>query len=268
MTDLFNFVVNTIKQGNYTLLFYMLLILLFMWLYKEFKNHLNELTKSNKGKIEKAIEIYSQILFTIINIENGKNDSSKLDEYLPKAYALLPKNILKKIYKWKNNEQINLLEIKEELNYEIMRLKYKQNSITTFNNEESIIQSMLYSLENIINSFIYPLFYAFSFIVIILLFIFFMLTINTIETTYDKIIFIIVMVNIPFKLLLLMIILDFTLKKQYVHNIINYLSIIFLVILPTIACFFKTLPKHFVFIDLFLFIIYIIVFFKKSINKS
>jgi hypothetical protein len=83
---------------------------LVFWMYKELRSNFLENSKSNQQRIDKALDIYSDIEFEIYKYLNEKSDLFTVAEKISKASSLLPYDLLKLFIKLKEttNESLNL----------------------------------------------------------------------------------------------------------------------------------------------------------------
>ncbi|WP_405176534.1 hypothetical protein MHI27_14120 [Paenibacillus sp. FSL H8-0261] len=68
---------------------------LVFWMYKELRSNFLENSKSNQQRVDKALDIYSDIEFEIYKYLNDKSDLFIVAEKISKASSLLPYDLLK-----------------------------------------------------------------------------------------------------------------------------------------------------------------------------
>ncbi|MEK3674580.1 hypothetical protein [Paenibacillus sp. FSL R10-2771] len=119
-----SFLVSAIKaffQNSPLAMFYIVLSLVAIWMYKQFRAYLIENQKSTIGKTEKAIEVYSELEVTIRKILQGNIISTSLDECITKSSSYLPYELLKKYYNRMETEE----EVEGDRNRKLKELHQK-----------------------------------------------------------------------------------------------------------------------------------------------
>lgn len=120
---------------------------LVFWMYKELRSNFLENGKSNQQRVDKALDIYSDIEFEIYKYLNDKSDLFIVAEKISKASSLLPYDLLKLFIKFKETTEESLkrellLKFHNDIEKEIYSLKLKQFDTVTFKSDKNIAASI------------------------------------------------------------------------------------------------------------------------------
>ncbi len=232
--NIFNIALKAINEGDYELFVIIISGFFFVWSYNEFRKNYISVKSQNKLDIEKSLEQYSKLYFGIKTFQLENITLIELYDYFNQAMVYLPRSIVKEILKLdKNKLEINsqyLENIKNLVESEILSIKYKQNTITTFDDRDNIFERTSWALSNNnFDSFIWPFVYSFF----ALTGVFFLVTVGAVIKDlpgFIKISFIIFLSNTLFSIMTLMHLVDLALDKKLKINICKYFLL--LIILP------------------------------------
>ncbi|KWX71974.1 hypothetical protein [Paenibacillus jilunlii] len=217
---------------------------LVFWMYKELRSNFLENGKSNQQRVDKALDIYSDIEFEIYKYLNEKSDLFIVTERISKASSLLPYDLLKSYIKFKETTEESLkrellLKFHNDIEKEIYCLKLKQFDIVTFKNDKNIAASIEYYIKTKIAPFGIPLIYTYFNLVFLLLFILFTALIVSAPTVKEQIfLFSLVFAALFYLMFLYYIITEGFLKRRFKHSYTNWiLLLLFALGLPSLVIF-------------------------------
>lgn len=148
-------------------MFYILISLVSIWMYKQFRAYLIENQKSTIGKTEKAIEVYSELEVTIRKILRENIVSTSLDECITKSSSYLPYELLKDYYYWVETEEEvegdrirKLKELHQKVKDEVLKLKRTQYDSVTYRNNGGMMEFIEVYYKTKLVSLFEPLFHT------------------------------------------------------------------------------------------------------------
>lgn len=98
-----------------------------IWFYREIRNTLIDVEKSNSEKVDKALSVYGGLKAQMYIYENENLNKALLIKELAIGYPFLPIDYINKIIKWEANEaEQSTSQLISELNEEILRIKVLQ----------------------------------------------------------------------------------------------------------------------------------------------
>jgi len=168
----FDWIFNAFKNGQIGTLLAASFFVFVIWFYREIRNTLIDVEKSNSEKVDKALIVYGELKAQMYIYENEKLNKALLIKELAKGYPFLPVNYINKIIKWEaDDEEQSTSHLISELNEEILRIKVLQKDQISYKPDGFIISQ----LENFfikikMSTFIIP--FMFIMIAIPILFIF------------------------------------------------------------------------------------------------
>jgi hypothetical protein len=228
-----SFVVTTIKTffpNSPLAMFYILLSLVAIWMYKQFRTYLIENQKSTTLKTEKAIEVYSELEVTIRKILRENIVSTSLDECITKSSSYLPYELLKEYYNWlEAEEQVegdrfrNLSVLHQKVKDEILKLKRTQYDSVTYRNNGGMMEFIGVYYKTKLLSLFEPLFHTAINLLILLLTVVIVGTFAVTDEWTKKIFLISILISGMFFLLVLdLIFSEVLLKKRFKHSSKNW----------------------------------------------
>ncbi|MEK4349805.1 hypothetical protein MKX41_03095 [Paenibacillus sp. FSL R5-0475] len=213
-------------------------------MYKELRSNFLENSKSNQQRVDKALDIYSDIEFGIYKYLNEKSDLFTVAEKISKASSLLPYDLLKLFIKFKEttNESLKremLLELHKDIEKEIYSLKFKQVDPVTFKSDKNIAASVEYYIKTKIAPFGIPFIYTYFNFVFLLLLILLIALIDSAATVTEQIFLIsLIFASLSYLMVLYNIISEGFLKRRFQRSYINWiLLLIFALGMPSLMVF-------------------------------
>lgn len=205
---------------------------LVFWMYKELRSNFLENSKSNQQRVDKALDIYSDIEFEIYKYLNEKSDLLTVAEKISKASSLLPYDLLKLFIKFKETTEESLkrellLKFHNDIEKEIYSLKLKQFDTVTFKSDKNIVASIEYYIKTKIEPFGIPLIYTYFNLVFLLLLILLTSLIVSASTVKEQIFFFsLIFVALSYLVFLYYIISEGFLKRRFKHSYINWILLL------------------------------------------
>ncbi|KTD85973.1 hypothetical protein [Paenibacillus etheri] len=201
-------------------------------MYKELRSNFLENGKSNQQRVDKALDIYSDIEFEIYKYLNDKSDLFIVAEKISKASSLLPYDLLKLFIKFKETTEESLkrellLKFHNDIEKEIYSLKLKQFDTVTFKSDKNIAASIEYYIKTKIEPFGIPLIYTYFNLVFLLLLILFTALIVSASTVREQIfLFSLIFAALSYLMFLYYIISEGFLKRRFKHSYINWILLL------------------------------------------
>lgn len=238
-----SFVVTAIKTllpNSQLAMFYTLLSLVAIWLYKQFRTYLIENQKNTTIKTEKAIEVYSELEVTIRKVLQEKLEFASIDVSITKASSFLPFELLKEYYNWVEGEEEveeakfeSLQVLHQKVRDEIMRLKRMQLDSVTYKTNGGMMEFVEVYYKTKLLSLFEPLFHTGINLLIILLTIFVGGTLAVTHEWTQQVFLISIIISGMFFLLVLDLILsEVLLKKRFNHSTKNWIAFGLFIIVP------------------------------------
>jgi len=182
-------VIKTLFPNSQLAMFYILLSLVAIWLYKQFRTFLIESHKNNTIKTDKAIEVYSELEVTIRKVLRDKLEPSSIDGGITKASSYLPFELLNEYYYWlefegemsgAKFESLKLLH--QKVKDEILKLKKTQLDSITYRNNGGMMEFVEVYYKTKLVSLFEPLLHTAINLLILLLTI---IVVGTIAVTHE-----------------------------------------------------------------------------------
>lgn len=143
-----------------------------IWFYREIRNTLIDVEKSNSEKVDKALSVYGELKAQMYIYEHENLNKALLIKELAIGYPFLPIDYINKIIKWEADDaEQSTSQLISELNEEILRIKVLQKDQICYKPDGFIISL----LENFfikikISTFIIPFMFIMIAIPILLIF--------------------------------------------------------------------------------------------------
>lgn len=224
--------INLLNSGDYTTLTAIVIIFIYIWLFKDIKNSLLDTKKSNLKFIDKSIEAHAQSIKSIYLFTNNSINECDLLDTLYSSHIYFDNHVLDLIEKLisTNNvitlkENSNLLiSLAEELKRKLHILKNKQYyDAINKNHKLSIFDFGDKTIQNNFDIYLNALFYSSITMAISLMFLYLFLQFSILGLNY-LLPTVILLIFYIFWLLLTQISLDLFLQKYYKKK---YLFVIF-----------------------------------------
>jgi len=165
-------IINAFQNGQIGTLLAAAFFVFVIWFYREIRNTLMDVEKSNSEKADKALCVYGELKAQMYIYENEKLSKSSLIKELAIGYPFLPIDYINKIIKWEANDaEHSTSHLISELNEEILRIKVLQKDQISYK-PDGFILSLLenFFIKIKMSTFIIP--FMFIMIAIPILFIF------------------------------------------------------------------------------------------------
>ncbi|SFL20731.1 hypothetical protein SAMN03159341_1046 [Paenibacillus sp. 1_12] len=218
--------------------------ILVFWMYKELRSTFLESSKSNQQRIDKALDVYSDLEFEIFKYFNGRSDFFTVTEKISKTVSLLPYDLLKKYIKFKvtTDEALKndlLLEFHKEIESEIYRLKLKQIDSVTLKNDKGIWSSVDLYIRTKVAPFGIPLIYTYLNLTLLMLLALLTISIVGAASIEQQIMILSLFLSgIFYFAVLYLIINEGFIKKRFKHSLTNWIVfLIFAIGLPLVVFF-------------------------------
>lgn len=234
--EFLNVLFENFNEGNYLLLLMLLIIFFTKWSYNEFRKNFLKIQEQNNIDIGKALEQYYNLHSKIIAFQLKKISSTDVLNCFNQTIVYLPRSIVKEILKLDElnleSESLKLQNIKILISDEIIRIKYNQSSITTFDYKDDIFkQFSRFFHNNGFASLVYPLVYSFFSLVVIFFLVVFFTGANNFSGI-PKIFFFLFIYNFIISLMILAYLIDLSFKKMIKNKV--YIFFILLIVLPAL----------------------------------
>lgn len=271
MNEVIKIVIEGIKKlfgDNYVnLILYLSILILALWLYKEFRIKMVEDEKIRKEKINNILVLLMDLEFELNDFIRNKSNFEKLKEKLISAYPYLSYKLSEKVSDFNPDlEETRIKEFLKELREEKSRYKINQFDELSIINEKYTLNIFEYHYKTKFKPFILPFFLTVFSLLIILIFTLILIFLYTTESLSQKLFLILVIINFLIFLIILLGFFDMTINKKIVYNwkIWTYL-IIFLSFSVLSLVVFPISPASIV-----LFVFYILSFFllPKILKKG
>ncbi|WP_017416747.1 hypothetical protein [Clostridium tunisiense] len=211
-------ITKLILNGDYTSLIWLILLALFIFLFKEFKKSNSEIDELTQKRADSALEVYSKALAALVKCRNNAIDKSQLIDSLYAVYPFTAKDVIIKINDLiKSEDTKGIIEVIQE---EILRVKSLQrdNVSYQYSNKAVDLLSNIIRKYNI-SSLVTPLILAIS-SVLILLISFGLLTILAEQGNFmKKVILIILIIGITINFLMYLVTIDVLSEKNFKLNL-------------------------------------------------
>ncbi|TDL53795.1 hypothetical protein E2R60_12140 [Paenibacillus dendritiformis] len=219
-------------------------IILVFWMYKELRNNYLENSKTNQQRIDKALDIYSELELEIFKYFSERADLFSVTEKMSKASSLLPYDLLKKCITFKETTEEALkdellLEFHNEVKNEIYRLKLKQIDSVTYRSDKNIMSGIDFYVKTKIAPFGIPLVYTyFNFVILLLLILLTALLVSVPTIKQQVLIFSLFFSAVSYTMVFYLIIGEGFVKRRFKNSIENWiLFVAFVIGLPLIVLF-------------------------------
>lgn len=212
------------------------LLVLVFWMYKELRSNYLEDNKSIQLRIEKALDIYSDVELEIYKYFNEESDVSTVTEKISKATSNLPYEFIEKYNKFKEitDEVLKkdlLSEFHKEIKEEILRLKSKQLDSVTLKGNKNIFIAVDHYIRTKFAPFGVPFIHTYVNITFLMLLIFFAVSLLSATSIKEQIwLFSMVFAAFFYIVFLYLIITEGFIKQRFKHSFKNW--ILFFMFLP------------------------------------
>jgi hypothetical protein len=239
-------VINTFLPHSELAMFYILLTLFSIWLYKQFRTYLIENIKNTTIKTDKAIEVYCELEITIRRMLQEKAGGSSIDGIITKASSFLPIDLLKEYYNWTSylegdeGKFKSLKLLHQKIRDELLKLKKAQLDSVTYKNNGGMIDYIEVYYKTKLASVVEPLFHtAVSLLVLLITIVIFEIISVTHEWT-QKIFLISTLITVVcFLLVIDLIFSEIILKKRFKHSTKNWVIFGLYIIIPVPLVFWR-----------------------------
>lgn len=241
-----NYVIDFIKSifPNTTIAFFLIaLAILTFWMYKELRTSYFETIKNNQQRIEKAIDLYSDLELELYKFLNEKSDFYNVTEKISKASSIMTYEILLKCNQCKLEVNIekrteNLNNLYDLIKKEIVSLKLIQIDSVTFKSDDTVFDFAENYVKTKIAPFIIPLFQTVLNMLFLLIIIFFTsIVLNESSSTF-RILYISVIFAVMIYIMLINIIVSaIIMKKRFKNSIFNWFLFSLFAIVPPVLFF-------------------------------
>jgi hypothetical protein len=231
-------IIEALKNGDFSFLFYAIFTFVSAWLYKEFRSTLIENEKANNERIDVALQLYGDAYFCIDQYLKNNSDINNCKVGLSRLYPYLPESSLIIAIEWINDEKRERLEtLLNELKKEMLFLKSEQYHKTNIGTNFRLLSNLEYVFARAkVNLLIWPLLYT--------LFVWSLISIALIFATNSAnrdIVSIagsfVGIINFTMLTMIVVIIGDLISAKKFMHSIKNWTTVIFFTIVPYIMYF-------------------------------
>ncbi len=237
-----NFAVTVIKTffpNSELAMFYILLTLLSIWLYKQFRTYLIENLKNTTIKTDKAIEVYCELEITIRKVLEEKAEGSTIDGIITKASSFLPVDLLKEYYNWtiimeEDNEKFESLKLfHQKVKDELFKLKKTQLDAVTYKNNGGMMEYIEVYYKTKLTSVVEPVFHTAVNLLLLLITIFFIGTISVTHEWTQKILLISVLFSgVCFLLVFDLMLSEVIFKKRFKNSTRNWTVFGLFIVMP------------------------------------
>lgn len=224
---------NLIKGNDFTVLFYIILFVISVWLFKEFRKNKIESDNINFQRMDTALGLYGKAINSINKYKNQSINLELLMDDLVLLYPYAPRKIIEYINTLKSEDK-NVDKINEEIKKEVLRLKKLQYDSISNNDSDEIINSLDYYYKKNFESFIMPLLNTIVAITCILLFLEYVCIFGTKTSTINKIMVISLLFILPIYIITVMATCEIIDKKKFEISITNIVLVIILIALMPI----------------------------------
>ncbi|WP_010241519.1 hypothetical protein, partial [Clostridium arbusti] len=222
ITKILQFIIKLINDGNYEVIFYTIIIILFLWIFKEFRKTKLESDTLGCNRINDALKLYGKALFSIIQYQNGIFSYSSVFENL---YALFPyatKEIIDLINEFsKHSDPNNVVNLKLYLEKEVKYLKSLQYDDVSFRFDNKFLNAISYYYnKNNFSSFIIPVVNSFVCITSILILVIYLFSFAS-ANVFNRIIICILIFTLIMHAFLIIATVDLIFNKKFQKNTRN-----------------------------------------------
>ena len=141
-----------------------------VWLYKEFRNNMNENERERIERIDKALDLYGELEQKIISYQRKEASLSELQSLIGKVYAYVPRKHLAQLQRWcEANDSSLLKKCLDDLRNEITRLKLYQRDFTSYIPEDSFDTIAEFIHKYKLRTLVFPFFHSILALLTILL---------------------------------------------------------------------------------------------------
>jgi|GEM_PF-3566350 len=230
--------IKTVFPNGGISFFYILLIILTFWMYKELRSSFIDQHKSSQQRIDKAIDVYAELEMEIYKFFLEQSDFLHVVEKMAKASSLLPYELWKQCNQCKDeadaaSRKEQLKNFHAVLKQEMTNLKHKQHDSVTFKNDDNLVDRIDHYTKTKIAPFLYPLAQTLINIIILIAVVLFTIVyatepLNTKKTLYLSSLAALVIYGALIILILSLVIM----KKRFRHSILNWLLFALFILSP------------------------------------
>lgn len=247
---------------------YIAAIILFIWLFKEFRIKLIEEQKTTKEKESDVLIDFIDLEFELKQFINDKSNFDKLREKLTKIYPNLSYQLSKKVSNFRlEMENDEIKEFLEGLVNEKNNIKYNQLNGICSTNENSFFKMMEQQYKTKFLALVEPLLLALFSILIIITFILIMIGYSSIDSSVAKYFITQAIINILFCIILVIGILETLINKKFINKKSTWIYLFgFFLATILLFIFFNITPA--VSTIVFIYYIIFIINFPKLLNRN
>lgn len=234
-----NFIIDYVKSSfpnDLTAIIITVIAIFSLWMYKELRAFYTDSEKNLAQRIDKAIELYSDLDFEIYKYRTNKGSYLDVINKINKASFVMPYELHKvcEIIK-ENNEELKdtFNDLNKMIKDEINRLKLKQKDGVTFKNDGDFTEYVENYVKTKIAPFGMPFIHTYfnmAFTLGIVLFTF--LIINEPSIFQRTLLLTFVMDSILYVFYVLIIFSTVIMKNRFKHSKLNWLLLTLFVVLP------------------------------------
>ncbi|MFD2747172.1 hypothetical protein ACFSTH_12840 [Paenibacillus yanchengensis] len=216
-----------------------MLITIILWMYKETRSSYVENMKQHQQRADKAIDCYSELELELFKYINENSDINTVYEKMAAASFIMTSDLMKKCFEIKiaENEErrVKLLrELHSNLVTEIKEVKFNQHNPITFKSDDGV-KFMEHYVKTKVAPFLYPLLQTFFNIVFLIVAVWLIVHLLSIQSMTEQIQFIGTITGvICYGLMINLAISLVIMKKRFKHTFINWTVSAFFIISPSI----------------------------------
>ncbi|WP_127537570.1 hypothetical protein [Paenibacillus illinoisensis] len=272
MNYFLEFIKNFIPTAGLSTVVIVIVVLLF-WMYKELRANYLESKKVDQQRIEKAIDIYTEAEIEVYKFVHRKTDFYYAVEKVSKASVLFSNRLVEKFNTLREednqmDQRAAMINFQKELQKEIVLLKNEQhNPLITTDSSRDLMLSIENFVKTKIAPFIIPLFHTYLNFMLLILALYFILSLISASTVIEGIeIFLLSLDIYIYFIILCAIISEGFIKKRFDRTIYNWIAFIIFVLTPLVLLITKA--WYVVLVIFLLFAFYIGYVNKKTLKKS
>ncbi|PRA03859.1 MULTISPECIES: hypothetical protein [Paenibacillus] len=264
--------IKGVVPNNGTYLMITVIIVLLFWMYKELRANYLESIKLDQQRFEKALEIYTEAEIEVYKYVQRKTDFYDAVEKISKATVLFPNRLVETFNRLREednqiDQRAGMMSFRKELQKEISFLKSEQvNPLITSDSSGDLVVTIESFFKSKIAPFAIPLFHAYLNFILLILVLYFILSLISASTAIEGIsIFLLSFDLYSYVIILFAIISEGFIKKRFIHKIYNWTFLIIFLFIPIVFLFNRDWYVGLVIFLLFTF--YIGYFRKKSLKN-
>lgn len=221
--------INIIFPDPKTALFFIVITLITLWLYKQFQTRIIESEKNRIVKTDKAIEVYTELDFEIKRFLKDKSDISIVYTKIIKASVYLPGTILNDLQEWielfeQEADIEQLVKMQKVIREEIRRLKLTQLDPVTYKGNSGLTELIKLYYKTKLYSIVEPIFHTgVSIFILVLMLLYAFIYTNVQEFTEKVLLTSLLVAMLIFILILDILVTEVLVKGRFVHSLWNWI---------------------------------------------